>query len=55
MVYYSFPEFPGDVVVVDDVECVSAFDELGGFDGDGPDALAEMSKFISIRRVPCWS
>ena len=51
---YLFPVIYEDVVVVDDIEFVSSFDELGGFVRAGPDALAYTYKLFFIRRVPCW-
>ena len=50
-----FTAIHGNVVVVYDVEGVSAFYALGGFVRAEPDALAETSNFVCIRRVPCWS
>ena len=49
-----FPAVSGYVVVIDNVECVCAFDPLGVFFGDGTDALVETTEFISRRRVPYW-
>ena len=50
-----FPAVHGDVVIVDGVECVSAFSVLGVFFGAGTDALEERFELISIRLVPCWT
>ena len=44
-----------DFFVVHEVGVVSAFDLLGGFVGDGPDALADTSELVWIGCVPCWS
>ena len=45
----------GYISIVDDVECVCAFDALGSFSGAGTDSLAETSEFIRVRYGLRWS